>query len=342
MSSCRSVWPSAVGIWWATIAMYGQGATSTIVLPPVNLSSTETAKLNIMSAAAGYPGWSSVTTCQAVVTFYRRDGSIIGEAGTFSVGSSSQVFSAELPYASAGLQASPDVVSTDVTLTAFGGAFSTPSPPIPPCAVVFSLETFDSATGVSHIVVPGQAEENGSAVTNIGAVSTLPCLATVADCDLLYAFERTPSLIIVIPPVGLSSTETLEIDIRNAAAGYANSSAGACSGSVTFYGPDGSALASPTSGTLEKTAQSFSAQLPYALVGTKIPRPAISAQISLTAMPTTTAPPAVPPCITAFSAKTYDTATGVTHAYMAGQSVPYSVSASTTGSSSTPTQGRRR
>jgi len=63
----------------------------------------------------------------------------------------------------------------------------------------------------------------------------------------------------------------------------------------------------------------FSAQIPYALTGAKAVSTSISAQIALLALPVTaTYRSAVPPCVVAFSMRTFDAATGVTHAFVAG------------------------
>ena len=330
MIRCRPIFASAINILMASIAVFAQSSTNTIVFPPVTLSPAETASLNIMSASADFPGWDVVGTCQAVVSFYRADGSIIGTPTTFTLGGSRQVSSAQLPYASAGLNASPAVVSTQITLTESPVSGSSLTPPLTACTLAFSLETFDSATGVTHLVIPAQAEPN---ITKIGAISSLPCIYPAKYfCDLLYDFERLPSQVTVIPPVGLSSTETVQIDITSAAAAYTVPSADTCDGSITFYESDGSALASLTTFTLAKitqsffakTTQSFSARLPYASIASKIPRPEISAQISLTALPAIAASPpsSVLPCIAAFSVKTYDTATGAVHTTMVGSTVP--------------------
>lgn len=348
------VFTSAVFMLVTSSPAFAQNATNTIIFPPFTLSSTETAGLNIMSAAAEFPGWTLVGTCQAVVSFYRADGSVAGEPTTFTLQTKTQVFSALLPWASAGLDTSPAVVSAQVVLTNLPVAFSTGTPPLPPCTLALSLETFDSVTGVTHLVIPGKAEVT---VTEMGSISILPCIGPLEPaavyCGARYSFEPLPSQVTVIPPVGLSSTETIEIDITSAAAGYTTRSADACDGSITFYGPDSSALASPVTFTLAKTTrsfltkttESFSARLPYSALNTKVSRPEISAQISLTALPAEFIQPftgGLPlPCIAAFSAKTFDNATGVVYVNVAGSTAPETSSMATTGSSS-PRPSRAR
>jgi hypothetical protein len=51
----RPIFPAAVRICIASIAAFAQNATNTIVSRPVTLSSTETARFNIMSAGADFP-----------------------------------------------------------------------------------------------------------------------------------------------------------------------------------------------------------------------------------------------------------------------------------------------
>jgi hypothetical protein len=158
-----------VGIWCVAIAAYGQVPTWTVVLPPVSLAATETAETNILSSAASYAGDAFVTTCQASVTFYGADGSALGPATTFTVGNTRQIFSAELPYALTGAKASRTVVSSQITLTPNPSTFSVLAPPMPVCAVAFSIETYDTATGVTHVFVPGQAAQGATTVATVGA-----------------------------------------------------------------------------------------------------------------------------------------------------------------------------
>jgi len=120
--------------------------------------------------------------------------------------------------------------------------------------------------------------------------------------------------------VNLAASETVEIGIVSSAAGYSESP-GACSGSIAFYGADGSVIGVPTAFNIDKRPLIFSAQLPYVATGANAPSRAVSAQIALTASPNTVAYlSATPPCVVAFSMKTFDTATGATHAFVTGQS----------------------
>jgi hypothetical protein len=91
--------------------------------------------------------------------------------------------------------------------------------------------------------------------------------------------------------------------------------------SVTFYGADGSALGAPTTFTIGEGRQIFSAHLPYALTGATGASAFVSAQIVFTVegggYSALTTP--IPLCASLFSLSTSDIATGVTHAFTAGE-----------------------
>ena len=219
-------------IWCAAIAAYGQ-TPQTIFLPPVNLAATETAQIGITSSAAGYVGGAFLTSCNASVTFYGAHGAAIGTATNFAIGDTRQSFSAELPYASTGANGSSTVISAQIALTPNGGVFDVLAPPIPPCAVAFSLDTHDIATGVTHAFIPGWAAQGTAAVTSIGVVSVSPCLHS-SLCGTVIPERESPENI-VLPPVGFGATETAQVSVVNTAPASPG-----CGGSVSFYDTGGS------------------------------------------------------------------------------------------------------
>ena len=333
MTNHRLLLTYLAGIWSVGMTAYGQ-APQTIVLPPVDLAVTETAEVNIMSSAASYPGWIFATTCDVSVAFYTVDGSAVGAASTFNVGKTAQIFSAELPFAVTGAKGGRITVSAQVTMAARSFSFSGGAPPIPPCALAFSLDTYDTATGVTHAFVAGQAVQSQIFPPTIGAISPLPCPQSASTCQP-NRFQVLPTRVMVLPPVGLSADETAEVNIMSYAAGFTGSAAASCQASVTFYAADGLVAgtasdllgqrqthrAQPMESVVGSTRQIFSSQLPYDFSGAKGPRTLISATIALTALPVNSFPPGstVPPCVDAFTLKTYDSATGVTHAFATGQ-----------------------
>jgi hypothetical protein len=301
-------------IWCAANTAHGQTPYQTVVLPPVNLAASETAQIRIMSSAGSYPGGTFVTTCQASFTFYGADGSALGGATNFIVGNTRQVFSTELPYASTGADGLSTAVSAQIALTPAPSSFSLLAPPIPFCAVAFSLETLDTETRATHAFVTGWAEQAAETGTGSGVPSVLPCV----DASFFCVLPQT----VVLPPVNLAASETAQIRIMSSAAGYPGGAFVAnCKASLTFYGADGSPLGGATNFDIANTGQIFSAELPYASTGANGLSTAVSAQIALTPDPFTAsalAPP-VPPCAVAFSLETHDTDTGITHAFVSGK-----------------------
>ncbi len=276
-----------------------------IYLPPLNLAATETAELGITSSAAGYVGGAFLTTCDAAVTFYGADGSAIRAASNFTVGDDRQIFSAALPYAATGAGGSFTVVSAQIGLTAKGGVFDVLAPPIPPCAVDFALETFDTATGVTHAFLPGWAAQGTTTTARIGEVS----VPAVPQPD-------SPQNII-LPPLGFGPTETAQVTLVNTAP-----SSPGCDGSVSFYDMAGDLLGKAASFTLG-TGQNSSVKLPYASIGAAGSSTLIRAEIAL-ALPMTVSifsgpvAPSTPWCDLGFSLETFDSASGIIHALVSG------------------------
>ena len=85
-------------------------------------------------------------------------GSVIGTAAPFSVGSG-QVASAKLPFSSSGATGRVEIVGSIQSTITF--------PQKAPCSLMFSLETFDTSTGVTHIFL-GNAAANPIPQISIG------------------------------------------------------------------------------------------------------------------------------------------------------------------------------
>jgi len=128
----------------------GQTGTSTItrdyVFPPIGLGSTETAQVNLVNIAPA-PAASTATapSCTGTVTFASATGATIGQANPFTAGSG-EIASVSLPFSSAGISGSHGVILVSVQQT-------TTVPSAARCSLVFSFETFDTSTGVTHVFV---------------------------------------------------------------------------------------------------------------------------------------------------------------------------------------------
>lgn len=124
----------------------------------------------------------------------------------------------------------------------------------------------------------------------------------------------------VLPPMGLASSETAQVNIVNNAPLMPGVTAPSCAGSVAFYNESGSIIGTATNFTVG-SGQIFSITLPFGSTGASGSRTVVRAQIT----PATVAiaglePP--PSCILASSLETYDTTSGATHAFAAGVAAP--------------------
>jgi hypothetical protein len=127
--------------------------TSTASLPPVGLASTETAQVNLVNTVPA-PSSGPAPSCTGSVAFYAAGGSLIGAATGFTV-ASGQIFSVKLPYDLAEASGGRTVVRAEIVLTVQSGSNSQAPYPPPACILVSSLETYDTATGVTHAFVSG-------------------------------------------------------------------------------------------------------------------------------------------------------------------------------------------
>jgi hypothetical protein len=149
----RNMTPAFGGLLFMAVTAFGQTTVTTNyapspTLPPVGLAATETVQVNVVNTAAAFPN-GTVPSCSGTITFYNAHGSVIGTPTSFTVGSG-QILSVTLPYASTGASGLRTVVRAGIatmeTIAGFG---------IPPCVLGSSLETYDSATGVTHTFVAG-------------------------------------------------------------------------------------------------------------------------------------------------------------------------------------------
>ncbi len=128
-------------------------------LPVVNLASSETAQINIVNLAPYFTSASGTLTasitasCTGAITFYGATGIAIAPATSFTAGSG-QIFSTSLPYAdisqnnvvSANGGRTPIRAVVTITQTVGSGV---------PCTLASSLETYDTATGVTNVHIDG-------------------------------------------------------------------------------------------------------------------------------------------------------------------------------------------
>jgi hypothetical protein len=123
-------------------------ATRVYVFPPIGLGSGETASITVVNTAS--PSTTETGTlppqpsCSGTISFSNANGAI-GAPTSFTVGSEG-FKTVTLPFASAGLTGNRGEIQGTVSLSISG---STPTP----CSLMFSLETYDSTTFATHVVL---------------------------------------------------------------------------------------------------------------------------------------------------------------------------------------------
>jgi hypothetical protein len=134
----------------ATAQTTGTGTTTTVTrsmtFVPIGLASSETAQVNLVNLASN-PSSGTAASCTGSVSFLSAAGTAVGSATSFTI-TSGKTFSATLPYASTAASGRT-VVRAVVTQTFTTGSSAAP------CQLASSLETYDTATGVTHGFVTG-------------------------------------------------------------------------------------------------------------------------------------------------------------------------------------------
>jgi hypothetical protein len=112
------------------------------------------------------------------------------------------------------------------------------------------------------------------------------------------------------PPVGIASTETMQINVLNSAAASSSGTAASCTGTITFTNAAGAVIGTAASFTVA-SGQVFSASLPFSKAGASGTRAEIVGSVQLTVSSST-------PCALTNSLETFDTSSGVTHMFLGG------------------------
>jgi len=171
----RNCPPLCAGVLITVISAFGQttgtlsDGTVWLQLQPVGLAVSETAQVNVVNTGvtAGVGPY-----CVGSIVFYDIGGSVLGTPsipggpttvtpGAFSLGGG-QTFSAALPFSSANASGPRAVIRAIIYIGAFKVATAA-GPMVAPCWISSSLETYDSATGVTHAIVTGSTALNPSA-----------------------------------------------------------------------------------------------------------------------------------------------------------------------------------
>lgn len=137
---------------FACVCAFAQGSTGATsittttdyVFPPVGLASSESVAVSLVNIA---PVPTSTTaaapSCSGTVTFASSTGATIGKATAFTVGSG-QIATVMLTATEAGITSTRGAILASVQQTVT-------RPATTPCSLVYSLQTYDTGSGVTHV-----------------------------------------------------------------------------------------------------------------------------------------------------------------------------------------------
>jgi hypothetical protein len=145
--------------------------TQTYTFPPVAVASTETLQVNLANTAsavfiAGPITAPATSSCTGTVTVTNAAGAVIGKANPFTVAGNA-IQSIAVPYGSIGATGA----ARAVVLVSVQRTITVPATTV--CNLVYSLETFLTTTGETHLLL-GNASAAGVVPLLTGVISPTP------------------------------------------------------------------------------------------------------------------------------------------------------------------------
>lgn len=118
--------------------------TRNVNLLPIGLAPTETVQVNLLNLATASSN-GTAASCTGSVSFINSAGTVIGAATPFTIASEA-LSSVALPFAKASTGTTRILVRPQIALTTTSNT---------PCSLTYTLETYDTTTGVTHIYNTG-------------------------------------------------------------------------------------------------------------------------------------------------------------------------------------------
>jgi len=111
---------------------------------PVGLASSETAQINVVNLASNSAS-GTAASCTGTVSFLNTSNVTIGPVTSFTI-ATGETSSVTLPYSATGGSGARVLIRGVVLLTETKSTAA-------PCVLQTSLETFDTSTGVTHLLI---------------------------------------------------------------------------------------------------------------------------------------------------------------------------------------------
>ncbi len=136
--------------------------TRNYIFPAIGLAGTETLQVNVVNLASVPTGSSAAESCTGTISFAKADGTAIGTPVKFTV-SAGQIYSAALPFARTTYASRGEILASVQQTVDFSAGSA--------CSLSMSLETFDTATGVTHAVL---SLASPAPAPLLGVISSIP------------------------------------------------------------------------------------------------------------------------------------------------------------------------
>jgi len=132
-------------------------ANRAYTFPPVGLASTETAQINVVTTAAASTGstGSTAASCSGTITFTDAAGKAIGSPVSFTT-TGTEIYSKQLTFTQLGASGTRGEFVASIALNSSATAAQGF------CAFNYSLETFDTTTGATHVYLGNPAAAQGA------------------------------------------------------------------------------------------------------------------------------------------------------------------------------------
>jgi len=124
--------------------------TRQFTTPPFGLGSTETVRISLVNVASNTSS-GTAASCAGSVAFLNSTGATIGAATNFTA-TSGQIVTVSLPFAQSGGSGVRTEIRGEITQTITRDV---------PCLLQYSLETFDTGTGATHLYVTSSTPPQG-------------------------------------------------------------------------------------------------------------------------------------------------------------------------------------
>ena len=131
--------------------------TTDFSFPLVGLATTETMAVNLINLATN-PTNGNAASCGGSVTFINQAGANIGTADSFTLAAGAATAIA-LPFSSSGITGTRGLVRAVVATTTTSNV---------PCSLSYSLNTYDTVGGVTHVFIQGTGSVVATPVLTIG------------------------------------------------------------------------------------------------------------------------------------------------------------------------------